>query len=351
MDIRVSRLVGQATLGCISIFWAATPVKAAELTVVGWGGSYQEAQKKVYFTPFEAVTGINLHEDTYDGGVGILRARVKGGTSQWDVVDVEDADLAVGCEEGLFETIDWGKVGGKEAFMPEAVSECGVGTIIYSFVLAYDGARVKDAPKSWADFFNVTKYPGKRALRKGPKGNLEIALLADGVPPSDVYKVLATGEGLDRAFAKLGSIKKDLIWWEAGAQPVQLLASGEVLFTSSYNGRISSAAQTERRDFRVVWNQNLYDTDSWVILKGSKHLDEAYAFLKFASDPVNQKNLPKNIAYGVTAKKATGQISNDVLKNLPSNPENLARGLKLNTSFWLDNLDRLTERFNKWAAK
>ncbi len=324
---------------------------ANELVIVGWGGSYQEAQREAYFEPFEKASGIKVHEDTYDGGVGALRARVESGTAQWDVVDVEDADLAVGCEEGLFETIDWSKVRAEEDFIPEAVSECGVGTIIYSFVFAYDGARVQGTPQSWSDFFDVTKYPGKRSLRKGPKGNLELALLADGVPSDEIYSTLATSEGVKRAFAKLGTLGDNLIWWEAGAQPVQLLASGEVVFTSSYNGRITSAAQSEKRDFHIVWNQQLYDTDSWVILKGSTKLDQAYDFLKFASDPQNQKNLPNLIAYGVTTKEATAQIDPEVLKNIPSNPENLAKGLKVNTEFWLDNLDRLTEQFNTWVAK
>ncbi|MFX5756156.1 extracellular solute-binding protein, partial [Acinetobacter baumannii] len=116
----------------------------------------------------------------------------------------------------------------------------------------------KDAPKGWADFFDTKKIPGKRALRQGPKTTLEIALMADGVAPKDVYKVLATDEGVDRAFKKLDTIKGDLVWWKAGAQPPQWLAAGDVVMSAAYNGRIA-AAQTEGVKLAIVWPGSLYD--------------------------------------------------------------------------------------------
>ena len=166
---------------------------ARDLTVVSWGGAYQDAQREVYFKPFMDKTKIKMTEENWDGGVGTLRAKIQGGNNNWDVVQVESEELLLGCEEGLYEKIDWAKLGGKDKYLPDAVNDCGVGAIVYSFILAYDGDKIKgDAPKSWADFWNVKKWPGKRALRKGPKTTLEIALMADGVAPKDVYKVLGT---------------------------------------------------------------------------------------------------------------------------------------------------------------
>ena len=122
-----------------------------------------------------------MNDDSWDGGVGVLRAKVEGGALNWDVVEVELEELALGCDEGLFEKIDYTKIGGKDAYLPEAVNDCGVGAIVYDFILAYDGDKLKDGPKSWADFFDLKKFPGMRALRQGPKTTLEIALMADGV--------------------------------------------------------------------------------------------------------------------------------------------------------------------------
>lgn len=330
---------------------ASAPALARPLTVVSWGGAYQEAQKQVYFEPFKASSGTEMIDESWDGGIGVLRSKVEGGTdSGWDVVQVESEELAVGCDEGLFLQLDWDKIGGKDAYMDAAVSECGVGAIVYDFVLGYDKDKLAEAPSGWADFFDTAKYPGKRALRQGPKTNLEIALIADGVAPADVYDVLATDEGVDRAFAKLDTIKGDLIWWKSGAQPPQFLASGEVVMTSVYNGRIDAANRTDNRNFGIQWNGALFTLDSWVILKTTPNAEAAHAFLAFAGAAENQAKLPEAIAYGVTNKGATPLIDPARLADLPTAPDNIANAVQLSDAFWIENIDRLTERFNTWAA-
>jgi putative spermidine/putrescine transport system substrate-binding protein len=347
MKSQIATLAAVAGALCLS----AGSASARDLTVVSWGGALQDGQKAVYFQPFQEKTGIKMTDEPWDGGVGVLRAKIQGGNSTWDVVEVESEELAIGCEEGLYEKLDYSKIGGEDAYLPAAVSECGVGNIVYDFVLGYDGDKLKDGPKSWADFFDTKKFPGKRALRQGPKTNLEIALIADGVPPSDVYKVLKTDEGVERAFKKLDSIKADLIFWKAGAQPPQLLASGEVVMTSAYNGRITAANNKDNKNFKIVWDGALYTIDSWVILKGSPNIDAAYKFLDFAGKPEYQKSLPNYIAYGVTNKAATTLVDPKLLPTLPTAPDNMANVERIDDQFWLENLDRLNERFNKWAAK
>ena len=151
----------------------STTALARDLSVISWGGAYQDAQRDVYFKPFTAATKIPMTEESWDGGVGTLRAKIQGGNNNWDVVQVESEELLLGCEEGLYEKLDWTKLGGKDKYMSDAVNDCGVGAIVYSFILAYDGDKIKgDTPKSWADFWNTQKWPGKRALRKGPKTTL-----------------------------------------------------------------------------------------------------------------------------------------------------------------------------------
>lgn len=351
----LKRKIGKIALGFAAAFSAsaalATVAQARDLTVVSWGGAYQDAQKKVYFEPFKKAAGIAMNDESWDGGVGVLRAKVQGGAATWDLVQVESDELAVGCEEGLFEKLDYSRIGGEAAYIQPSVNPCGVGAILYDFVLGYDKDKLKDAPKGWADFFDTKKIPGKRALRQGPKTTLEIALMADGVAPKDVYKVLATDEGVDRAFKKLDTIKGDLVWWKAGAQPPQLLASGEVAMTSVYNGRIDTANKNEKKNFGMVWDGALFTLDSWVILKGSPNKDAAYKFLDFAGKAENQSKLSENIAYGTSNKDAAALIQPAVLKDLPTAPDNIKNAVEINVAFWLENIDRLTERFNKWAAK
>ena len=197
----------------------------------------------------------------------------------------------------------------------------------------------------------MQKWPGKRALRKGPKTTLEIALMADGVAPKDVYKTLGTNEGVERAFKKLDQLKANLVWWEKGSQPPQLLASGEVAMTDAYNGRIAAANEKDKKNFKIVWTNNLYTIDSWVVMKGSPNKAQAETFLVFVNDPQNQKNLPPKIPYGPTTKAATPLIDKKVLPELATAPQNIASALYINDKFWLENLDKLSQRFNAWVAK
>jgi putative spermidine/putrescine transport system substrate-binding protein len=348
----IRNLLAGAAIGGMLGLTATHAAPARDLTIVSWGGSYQDAQRKIYFEPFMSETGIKLVEDSWNGGVGTLRAKVEGGNADWDVVQVEAEELVLGCEEGLFETLDYEKIGGRDAFIPDAVHECGVGTIVWSTALTYDGDKLGDnPPASWADFFNTERFPGKRGLRKGPKYALEFALMGDGVPANEVYDVLGTPEGIDRAFRKLDSIKQDIVWWEAGAQPLQLLASGEVAMTAAYNGRVSAANQSDKRNFRIAWDGNIYAIDSWVILKDSPNQDPAYRFIAFASDPQRQKDLPPLVPYGVTNKAASGLIDPSVLPNVPTAPDNLSAGLAIDADFWVENIEPLTERFNAWVAQ
>ena len=355
MTIRLNRLLRSlpvaTALACATLAGSAWS-QAKPLTVVSWGGAYQDAQREVFFKPFTAKSGVKVVDESWDGGVGVLRAKIQGGANNWDLVQVESEELQLGCEEGLFEKLDWSKIGGRDAYLPEATNECGVGAILYNFVLAFDGDKFKGAaPQSWADFFDTAKFPGKRALRKGAKTNLEFALMADGVKPADVYKLLATPAGVDRAFKKLDTIKANIVWWEKGAQPPQLLASGEAAMVSAYNGRIAAANKADKKNFRIAWTNSLFTIDSWVIMKGSPNKAQAEQFLAFAGAPAVQKDLPPRIPYGVTNKQATAMVDKAVLPDLPTNPAHLASSLQISDKFWLENLDRLTQRFNAWVSK
>jgi putative spermidine/putrescine transport system substrate-binding protein len=344
----ISAIIGCAAL-CLA--GAAQSALARDLTVVSWGGNYQDAQKKIYFEPFSKLSGKPLLDESWDGGIGVLAAKVKAGTPNWDAVQVEAEELAIGCADGMFEKLDPAKLGGKDKFLEGAVNECGVGAIVWTTGISYDGDRLKTPPASWADFWDVAKIPGKRALRKGPKYSLEFALLADGVSKADVYKVLRTPEGVERAFKKLDQLKPNIVWWESGAQPLALLASGEVAMTSAYNGRISGINKAEKKNFKFVWNGGIYALDSWVVLKGAENKDAAFDFIAFTSKPENQVKLPDYIAYGLPNKEAASKVPAELQKDLPTAPDNLAQQAALDTEFWVDNVEALTTRFNAWLAK
>ncbi|BEV16695.1 polyamine ABC transporter substrate-binding protein [Herbaspirillum sp. DW155] len=323
---------------------------AEPVTVISFGGLNKQAQEKAFYRPFEKSGLGSVRAAEYNGEMAKVKAMAETGKVSWDVVEVESPDLIRGCNEGLFESLDWSKIGDKSQFLPSAVSECGVGIFIWSTVLAYDSNKLSKAPTSWADFWDTKTFPGKRALRKTAKFTLEFALLADGVKREDVYKVLATPAGVDRAFRKLDQLKPNIQWWEAGAQPLQWLVSGDVVMTSAYNGRVT-AAQGEGHKLNIVWTDSLYDMDSWAIVKGSPNKDQSMKFIAFASKPESQKAFAETIPYGTTNKRASAMIDPKALQNLPTAPDNLHAALSVNTQFWIDNGEQLEQRFNAWAAK
>nr|WP_092423738.1 ABC transporter substrate-binding protein [Devosia crocina] len=331
---------------------AIAPAAARDLTVVSWGGVFQDAQREVYFDPFREETGIPLAEDSWDGGIGVLRTKIEAGdANNWDVVEVEAEEEALGCEEGLFEVIDPALVGGVDQYIEGSVTECGVPANIAAIVAAYDGAVFPEGPQSWADVFDTAKYPGKRAFRSGPKMNLEFALMADGVAPADVYTVLSTPEGVDRAFAKLDSIKDDIVWWTSGNQPMQLLGSGEVAFTTTYNGRVAAANLENSRDFRIMWEGGALNVDSWVILRGSPNKDNAIKLLDFLGRADRQVEWPSKLGYGVGNVEAQAQLPAELAETLPTSPEHLEAGIKIDANFWIRNIDALNERFASWSSQ
>ncbi|EIC85338.1 ABC transporter substrate-binding protein [Serratia sp. M24T3] len=324
--------------------------QAETLTVVSFGGTNKDAQDKAFYKPFEAARLGTIDSGEYNGEMARIRAMVQTGQVGWDVVEVEGPELVRGCDEGLFEPLDWSKLGDKNNYLPSAVTECGAGIFVWSTVLTYDAKKLSKAPTSWADFWNVKEFPGKRGLRKSAKYTLEIALLADGVKREDVYKVLATPQGVDRAFKKLDQLKPYIQWWESGAQPLQWLVSGDVVMSSAYNGRVS-AANKEGHDFKMVWNDSLYDLDNWAIVKGSKHKALAEQFIAFANKPENQKVYAENIPYGPTEKSATSMIDAKDAVDLPTAPQNMADAIPVNTQFWVDHGEDLEQRFNAWASR
>ncbi len=334
---------------CLAIGLSSNVV-ARDLTIVNFGGAAGEAQQKAFVEPMEKEKGIKIINVAYNGEMAKVKAMVETNNVVWDVVEVETADLGRGCEEGLFEKMDWSKIGDTADFLPEAVHECGVGTFVWSTTLAYNTKTMTTAPNSWADFWNVDKFPGKRGMRKGASYNLEFALMADGVQPKEVYTVLNTPAGVDRAFAKLEELKPHIQWWEAGAQPVQMLAAGDVIMSTAYNGRID-AAQSEGQPLAIVWNESIFDLDYWVIPTGTPNRELAQEFIKFASSVPAQVEHSKAITYGPIVHAAIPELDPKIVANMPSAPENMKNAILSSYEYWADHGEELEQRFSAWSTR
>lgn len=337
---------------------------AQEISAVTWGGAIEASQVEAYIKPFTEQTGIKVTTISADDPSVLLRAQVGAGNVSADVFDVAMSDAVRLCDEGALVQIDpadlpAGADGTPAAqdFIAGALGECGIANIFAGTVISYDASKFADkAPQTVADFFDTKTFPGKRGLAKDVKRTLHFALMADGVPADQVYDQLATTEGVDRAFAKLDSIKKDVVWWEAGAQPPQLLADGEVTMTTAYNGRIFDAAINEGKPFKVIWDGQYLELNAFVIPKGAPHPEQAMEYLKFATSAQALAGQARYISYGPARKSSTpllGLYKDDktqMAPNLPTAPENMANAVLENPGFWADHSAELSERFNNWLT-
>lgn len=337
---------------------ASVPAAAQQtLTVVSFGGAYGAAQQVHQINPYMEVTGNKVLFENYTGGVAEIKAQVESGNIQWDVVDIETIDLERACSEGLLEVIprDILKAApdgtpAEQDFIPDALdNECGVGEIVWSTVFAYNHDTLKgDKPTTMQDFFDLKKFPGKRALRKRPQVNLEWALLADGVPANEVYERLATPEGLAQAFAKLDSIKHEIVWFDSWSQAPQLLNDGGAVFVQSANGRFFDAIRRENKPFTIVWDGHLYDLDAWGIVKGTPKLKEALNFVAFTTTTKALAGF-QDVAYGPPRRSSMALVDKDVVDHLPT--AHIDVGLKADGIFWADHGENLGEKFNEWLLK
>jgi putative spermidine/putrescine transport system substrate-binding protein len=348
-----------ALLGCCALLWIAgctSPSAERELTIVGWGGSSQAAHRQAYWTSFSQQTGIPLHEDVWNGGIDIVRSKVRSGHPDWDIVQVEVEELALGCAEGLFVPLDWEALGGRASYLDMTVHECGVGAMVWSELFGYDGSRIHaddpyGEPKSWADFWDLRRFPGRRGMRRSPKYTLEVALLADGVSPQDVYALLATPRGVDRAFRKLDQLKPAITWLTNIAEVPDLLASGQVAMSMATPGRLLLENQEKGRNFKVVWDGNVYAVDFWAILAGSPFQHQAMDLVRYMKRPENEARLPLYIATGISNKNAIAALDPALTRDTPANPDNLRHALKLDSRFWVQHSGDLTRRFEEWALR
>lgn len=331
---------------------------ADKITFVSWGGAYTASQVKACIEPYQAMTGQEFNIVDFNGGLAEVRTQVEAGNVQWDIVDMTPQDALRGCDEGLLVELDhsiWAPAPdgtpATEDFVDGALADCHVGNISWATVPAYDKTKVNGTPTSMADFWDVEQFPGRRGLRKVPRVNLEWALMADGVANEDVYEMLGTKEGQDRAFAKMDEIKDHVVWWEAGAQPPQLLADGEVVFTTAYNGRLFNAMYVEKKPFEIMWGPQVFDLDTYTVVKGAPNEAAAMEFLKFCTSAEALADTTNYISYGPLRKSSSQFVNPAILPHLPTAPQNFATALTYNFDFWADNMDELTERFNSWLAK
>ena len=316
-------------------------LKGTTIVFTSWGGAYQDAEKVSYCEPFERATGAKVVQDG-PMNVAKFRAMAASGTPDWDVVDITGGFLEVAAKDGLLEKID-PKLVTLNRIDPRFVHEYGVGCIVWSYNLGYSTtAFANGVPKTWADLFDLKKFPGKRTFLDQPVASLEVALLADGVAPDKLYPL-----DVDRAFKKLNEIKGQIVFWTTNSQSQQLFVDREVVAGIILNGRVYDAAQKGAK-IALSWEQNIQAVDYLVVPKGSKNRAAAMRLIDTMTVAENQAKVADLIAYSPTNIEAYKTINPKLEPWLCTTPENTKKGFVMSQLYWRDHLKDLTERWTAW---
>lgn len=317
---------------------------ATTITVADPGGPYGPGFRKAFYDPFEKATGIKVVNVAREAEpTAQFKAIVETKSYTWDVCTLTLSARDILAKQGLLEPIGF-ELKDVPGLMPEAITPLWMGTDVYSTIFAYRKDKLgANPPKSWADFWNTEKFPGRRALRKNPIDTLEQALLADGVPLDKLYPL-----DVDRAYKSLDRIKPQIaVWWTGGAQSSQLIQSGEVDMLPLWNAR-AQAVIDGGAPVEIVWNQGLYSIEGWGIPKGCPRADAARQFIKFCADPKAQAAYTEFLAYGPTNLDAYKSIPPERAKALPTSEANLKLMTIAREDWWSANRAAMTERFNSW---
>lgn len=349
-----------AVIAVAGIVWVSTHksgVSERPLVVLSYGGDFEEAQRAAFYDPFERKTGVRIQAASYGGEYGQLKSAVEAASQartppQYDVVDIESSALMRGIRDGIFQRLDLKRID-RTDLIPAAINDYGIATDFYSVSLGWNTKAFPTSgpqPKTWADFWDVRRFPGPRSLKRDARFTLEIALLADGVPPDQIY---AGGQlDLDRAFRSLDRIKPYVtVWWTTGQQPIQLVSQGEVVMVAAFGARLYAAQHTDHAPVAMTWQNGILDIEYWAILRGADRPALALQFIDFASQAEQQAVLPRYLPLGPVNRRAFELMSPTLAGNLNTSPGNYETQVLLSAKYWADHEEAVQERFNRWLAQ
>ncbi|TDR52740.1 putative spermidine/putrescine transport system substrate-binding protein [Halomonas ventosae] len=343
--------------------FATVPGQADDdaLTVLSWGGAYERAQQAALFSPYTAATGTRIEVAQYDGGLEGLRRAVAEGEVPWDLIDMTRSEAMAACAEGLLEPLSPALLApapdgtlAEEDFLPDSFGRCAITHSIFATVVAYRrDAFPGKRPDSIADLFDQRRFPGPRALQRTPAVNLEWALLSYRVPDEELYGLLSTRRGLDLALARLDELD-EIRWWEAGDVPPRLLAEGEVVMASGYNGRFFDAMVNRGVPIEILWDGQVQEHETWAIPRGAANPEMARDFLRFATTTERLADLSRHIPYGPARRSAAVRVTThpesgvDMRLHIPTHPLNAENALAKDEAWYARTLGRIQDYFRAW---
>jgi putative spermidine/putrescine transport system substrate-binding protein len=346
----ISRGIAVGAVALAAALCGAPPAHAQQngkIFYIGIGGATQEALRKSYFEPFQKETGIQVVEDT---GLSPerIQAEVQSGHPTIDITNISTAAYETLLAKDLLAPIDYKYYAPEDLkSMPEGTlrGKFAVSTSYTSLGMSFSKAAFPDGkpqPNSWADFWDVQKFPGKRTMPycgvlEGDWPLPEAALLADGVPADKLYPL-----DIDRAVKKLKELSPNVIWWRNPSQPGQYLVSQEAVMAMNSVGR-TNALIDGGAPLKYVWNGAQTFSSKWIVLKGGPNYDNTMKFLAFVARPEPEIVLAKLIGYAPISPRAYDFIEKSAAERLVTYPDNFKQTFAYDFRWWAANLSKWTE--------
>ena len=326
----------------------ADALKGLTLTFVSYGGIYQDGQMKAAVDPFAKESGARILQDGPTDNAKI-KAQVDSGNVTWDVIDSTNVFTSQHCGE-LFMPIDTSIVDISKIPAGAKTDDCSVPAMSYGLIVVYNKNKYgANPPKSWADFYDTAKFPGKRGIQGKPgeldPGVLEGALLADGVAPDKIYPI-----DVDRALRKMSSARGDFVFWNTGAEAQQLVESGQVDMALLWSGRAYTAVKNGA-PFVPMWNQWMPEADTITVPKGAKNPKASMALINYYLGAQQQAALTEATSYSPINVDAKPQLDDLGKSFLTTTPEREKDRFPLDIAWWAKNNDAMTTAYANWLAR
>lgn len=316
--------------------------KSDSVTMVGWGGTYQETLEKYAIKPFTEETGIKVNMVPAPD-LAKIKGQLLTGNVEWDVYDTDDAEMASGSLQGFWEKLDPSMF--DVADMQSPPTSDSVPWTIGVIGIAWDPKKYTSEkhPSNFAEYFDLKKFPGRRVFRNYPQWTLESALLADGVAPKDVYPL-----DLDRGFKVLDRIKTSVAsWTKSNAQTLSLLQSGEADFACIDSNRVKATNVSGGGvPLAFSFKQNVFYSENLAVLKGAPNKENALKLVAYLLRPQTQTRVVDQLGLVPVSKKAATMLSAEARKWQPdlSNPDSLF----VNAAYWAAHFEAVNSHFMEW---
>lgn len=334
-------------------------------TILTWQGAYLKAQNRAYLNAYQK----EAKQDIIIKGRQALKEdfieTLKASEKLYDVVDMTSDEINAACDAGVLAQVSHDEIAKiandvtfEDDFFDKGLHRCGVASMVWSSVIVFNKTafKPKRRPKAAKDFFNVKRYPGKRALPKNPQYLLELALLADDVNPSEVYETLETEDGLKRSFKQLERIKKHIVWWSTPREAFELLKTRKASMALGYNGRAFNVIAKDKNPFGIIWDGQIYRMNYWAIVKDSQKVKSALDFIAYATTPKRLARQASWFPYGPARRSAFEFLENhpeaelSLTPFLPTYEKNFENALYRDAKWWQKNRGALDieARFQAW---